>query len=162
MRLFYFFASFCVCLHGLDDYQAQVSLKRARRKDYYAILGVPQDAEEEDIRRAYKKMALKFHPDKQAGKSEAERNEAEAKFKDVGEAYECLTDAEKRARYDQGVDVNELDNPHAGHGHGHGHGMGGIDPSMLFHMFMQQQHGGGGGFGGMGGGRRGHNPFGGF
>ncbi len=81
---------------------------------------------------------------------------------DVAEAYEVLSDAEKKRRYDAGVDLEDLDNPHAGHGHSHGGfgggGMHGIDPELLFRMFMQQG-GGGGGFGG-GGGRGGH-PFGG-
>jgi len=134
--------------------QAKVSLKRARRKDFYAILGVAQDAEEEELKKAYKKLALKWHPDRHSSKSEEEKKIAEAKFKEVGEAYEVLTDKEKRARYDQGVDVEDLDNPHAGCGGGHGHGgggHGGIDPNILFQMFMQQQQGGGG-RGGMPGG----------
>jgi curved DNA-binding protein len=64
-------------------------------KDYYQILGVPRDASAEDIKRAYRKLARKYHPDvsKEAG--------AEERFKEVGEAYETLKDAEKRAAYDQ-------------------------------------------------------------
>lgn len=70
-----------------------------------------------------------------------------------------LSDPTKKQRYDDGVEEQDLDNPHAqpggGHGGMQGHGgMGGIDPEMLFQMFMQQQGGGGVG-GGMGGGRRG-------
>lgn len=126
--------------------QAKVALKRAGRKDFYAILGVAQDADEDDIRKAYKKMALKWHPDRHSSKSDEEKAEAEKQFKQVGEAYECLIDPEKKSRYDQGVDPEDLDNPHAGHGGcggGHG-GMGGIDPNILFQMFMQQNMGGGG------------------
>ena len=59
----------------------------------------------------------------------------------IGQAYEVLSNPEKKAQYDQGVEVEDLDNPHAGHDHSHGHGggHGGIDPNILFHMFMQQQ-----------------------
>lgn len=58
----------------------------------------------------------------------------------IGEAYEVLSNPEKKAQYDSGVELEDLDNPHAGHEHGgHGHGHGGIDPNILFHMFMQQQ-----------------------
>ena len=62
----------------------------------------------------------------------------------IGEAYEVLSNPEKKAQYDSGVELEDLDNPHAGHEHehgGHGHGHGGIDPNVLFHMFMQQQQG---------------------
>jgi DnaJ family protein C protein 7 len=127
----------------------------AKRKDLYKILGVARDADEKEINKAYKKAALLYHPDKQTGKSDEERAAAEAKFKAVGEAYEVLSDPEKKARYDSGVDVEDLDNPHAGpggHGGGGYHGgHGGIDPSVLFQMFMQQQGGGGGGRGRGGG-----------
>jgi DnaJ family protein C protein 7 len=76
-------------------------------------------------------------------------------FKSVGEAYEVLMDKEKRARYDEGVDVEDLDGAGPGGcgGCGGGGGMrGGIDPNMLFQMFMQQQMRGGGCGGGGGGG----------
>mmetsp|Transcript_25499 Transcript_25499/g.25746 ORF Transcript_25499/g.25746 Transcript_25499/m.25746 type:complete len:494 (-) Transcript_25499:221-1702(-) len=124
--------------------QAKIALKRASRKNLYNILGVRPDADDDEIKKAYRKMALKFHPDKQAGKSEPEAKEAVAKFKEIGEAYEILSDAEKRSRYDQGVEVEDIENPHASSG-GHGHSTGGIDPNILFEMFMRQQGGGGGG-----------------
>jgi DnaJ homolog subfamily C member 7 len=103
--------------------------------------------------------------------TDEEKAEAENMFKSVGEAYEVLSNQEKKARYDSGIDVEDLDNPHAGGGfgcggcdsddeecgggggqfHGGGRrgggGMGGVDPNLLFQMFMQQQQqGGGGGF----------------
>jgi len=106
--------------------KAKVALKRAGRKNYYKILGVGNGATDAEIKKSYKKMALRFHPDRMTGKSEAEKEAATAKFKDIGEAYEVLTDAEKKRKYDSGVDPEDLDNPHAGMG-GHSHGgMGGI------------------------------------
>jgi DnaJ family protein C protein 7 len=143
--------------------KAKVALKRAGKKDLYAILGVSQGSSEDEIKRAYKKAALKYHPDKQAKKTDAEKETALVKFKEINEAFEVLSDAEKKKKYDLGVDVEDLDNPHAGHEH-HGHGrgggggMGGMDPDILFQMFAQQQGMGGGG----GGGRRGGGGFHGF
>src|SRR4051794_10678539 len=64
-------------------------------KDYYAILGVARDASTDDIKRAYRKLARKYHPDVSKEKN------AEERFKEVGEAYETLKDAEKRAAYDR-------------------------------------------------------------
>jgi len=66
------------------------------QRDYYDILGVPRNAGEQDIKRAYRKLARKWHPDVNPG-----NNAAEGKFKELSEAYECLKDAEKRAQYDQ-------------------------------------------------------------
>ena len=77
------------------------------KRDYYDILGVPRNAEEEDIKKAYRKLAMKHHPDRNQGdKAKA----SEEKFKEAKEAYEMLTDPQKRAAYDQyghaGVDPN--------------------------------------------------------
>jgi curved DNA-binding protein len=65
-------------------------------KDYYKILGVPRDAEEKDIKKAYRKLAVKYHPDKNPGD-----HQAEERFKEINEAYEVLGDSTKRAKYDQ-------------------------------------------------------------
>jgi len=133
-------------------HQAEQALKQAKRKDYYKILGLQKDCNEEEIKKAYRKQALKYHPDRHTNKSEEEMKQAEKMFKDVAEAYEVLTDAQKKQRYDSGVDIEDLDSPHAGHGGMHSGGMGGIDPEVLFQMFMGGHGGrGGGGFGGMGG-----------
>ena len=66
------------------------------KRDYYEILGVTRNANESEIKKAYRQMALKYHPDKNPGNKEAEE-----KFKEAAEAYEVLSNAEKRARYDQ-------------------------------------------------------------
>lgn len=71
-----------------------------QNKDYYKILGVDKNASEQDIKKAYRKMSLKYHPDRQAGKSESEKKLAEEKFKEVAEAYDVLGDKGKRQQYD--------------------------------------------------------------
>ena len=73
----------------------------AEKRDYYEVLGVSKTASEQEIKAAYKKMAIKYHPDRQGDKSEAEKKEAEAKFKEAAEAYDVLHDPQKRQRYDQ-------------------------------------------------------------
>ena len=70
-------------------------------KDYYSILGVDRNASEEQIKAAYKKLALKWHPDRHANESEAKKKEAEEKFKEIAEAYAVLSDEEKKAKYDR-------------------------------------------------------------
>ena len=67
-----------------------------QKRDYYDVLGVPRDAPESDVKKAYRKTAFKYHPDQNAGDAQAE-----AKFKEAAEAYEVLSDGNKRARYDQ-------------------------------------------------------------
>ena len=83
------------------------------KRDYYEVLGVSKGADEREVKKAYRRVAMKFHPDRNPGDAEAE-----ASFKEASEAYEILSDAEKRSAYDQ-------------------YGHAGVDPSM-----------GGGGFGG--------------
>ena len=114
-----------------------------QKRDYYEVLGVSKGASDEEIKKAYRKLAKKYHPDMNPGDKEAE-----AKFKEVNEAYSILSDEQKRARYDQfghaGVDPNYGG---GGPGGGFGFDMGDIDLGDIFGSFF-----GGGGFGGFGGG----------
>ena len=87
------------------------------KRDYYEVLGVDKGADLEAIKKAYRKMAMKYHPDRNP-----DNKEAEEKFKEVGEAYEVLSDSDKRARYDQyghaGVDPNFGGGGYGGSGFG--------------------------------------------
>lgn len=121
------------------------------QEDYYQILGLDRNASDEQIKKAYRKLAIKYHPDKNPGDEKAEEN-----FKKVSEAYEVLSDPEKRRRYDQ---LGHEAYTSAGRGAGPG-GAGGahVDP---FDIFSQVFGGGGAGgsifeefFGGGGAGRR--------
>jgi len=115
----------------------------ATKRDFYEILGVPKTASEDEIKKSYRKMAMKFHPDRNQGDASAE-----VKFKEAKEAYEMLSDAEKRAAYDQfghaGVDPNMR-----GPGAGGGAGFGGFGDSFgdifgdIFGQTRRQQGGGG-------------------
>ena len=82
------------------------------KRDYYEILGVAKNASDEDIKKAYRKLAMKYHPDRNQGDA---NKQAEEKFKEAKEAYEMLSDAQKRAAYDQyghaGVDPNRGGGP---------------------------------------------------
>jgi molecular chaperone DnaJ len=118
------------------------------KRDYYEILGVSKSASDEEIKKAYRKKAIQFHPDKNP-----DDKEAEEKFKEAAEAYEVLSNSEKRQRYDQ--------YGHAGVGGAAGGGFGGGGFSMddIFSQFgdIFGGHFGGGGFGGFGGSRGGQH-----
>ena len=118
---------------------AQLELKKSKRKDLYALLGTDSGAGESMIKKAYRKMAIQWHPDKHANGTEEEKAEAEKKFKEIGEAYAVLSDPQKRQRYDAGEDVEEIEQGKGGMG-------GGMDPNDIFRMFMGGGGGGGGGF----------------
>jgi molecular chaperone DnaJ len=115
----------------------------SQKRDYYEILGISKNADEAEIKKAYRKMALKYHPDKNQGDTEAEE-----KFKEAAEAYEVLSNSEKRAQYDR--------YGHAGMGQG-GFG-GGMNMDDIFSqfgdIFGNAFGGGGGSFGGSRGGSR--------
>ena len=82
---------------------ANKNAEKARKRDYYAILGIDKNADEKEIKRAYKKMAMKYHPDRNS-ESEESKKMAEKKFIDVNDAYSVLSDPKKRSMYDQGYD----------------------------------------------------------
>ena len=108
--------------------------------DYYELLGISRDAGQDEIKKAYRKVALRYHPDRNAGSKEAEE-----RFKEVTEAYEVLKDPQARARYDRyGRDGVR--------GHGGSRG-GGLDFSDALEVFMRD-FGGFGGLGSLFGGRR--------
>jgi molecular chaperone DnaJ len=111
------------------------------KRDYYEILDVPQNASAQEIKKAYRKMALKFHPDKNP-----DDPDSESRFKEAAEAYEVLSNPEKKGRYDQFG--------HAGMKNGHGGFGGGMSMDDIFSQFGDIFGGAfGGAFGGFGGGR---------
>ena len=111
------------------------------KQDYYEILGVSKNATQAEIKKGYRKMAIKYHPDKNQGDKEAEEN-----FKKAAEAYEILSDENKKARYDQ-YGHAAFENGGAGAG---GFGGGGMNMDDIFSQFGDIFGGafGGGGFGG--------------
>ena len=114
------------------------------KRDYYEVLGVDKNASEEDIKKAYRKIAIKYHPDRNPGSKEAEE-----KFKEAAEAYDVLHDPQKRQQYDQ----FGFDGPMGGFG---GFNGGGFSMDDIFSMFGDVFGGRGGfsGFSGFGGGGR--------
>ncbi|KAJ1556900.1 hypothetical protein HK405_001460, partial [Cladochytrium tenue] len=86
--------------------KAEQAQKAASRKDYYKILGVDRNANDSEIKKAYRKMALQYHPDKQASLPEEERHSNDAKFKEVSEAYSVLSDPRKKELFDSGMEID--------------------------------------------------------
>lgn len=122
------------------------------KRDYYEVLGVPKSATADEIKKAYRKAAIQYHPDKNPGDKQAEDN-----FKEAAEAYDVLSNPDKKARFDQ---FGHAGMSGAGAGYGGGGGGfsgGGFSMDDIFSQFgdIFGGHFGGGGFGGFGGGRGG-------
>ena len=112
------------------------------KRDYYEVLGVSKEATKDEIKKAYRKQALKYHPDKNPGDKKSEEN-----FKEAAEAYEVLSNNEKKARYDR--------YGHAGMGNnGAGFSGQGMTVDDIFSSFGDIFGDAFGGFGGFGGGRQ--------
>jgi molecular chaperone DnaJ len=93
-----------------------VFIKKMAKRDYYDILGVTRSSTADEIKKAYRKMAIKYHPDKNPGDKQSEEN-----FKEAAEAYEVLSNAEKKRRYDQFGHAGGASSPNGGGGFGGGH-----------------------------------------
>lgn len=125
----------------------------AEKRDYYEVLGLQKGASEDDIKQAYRKAALKWHPDRWVNGTDAEKKTAEEKFKEASEAYSVLSDKDKRAKYDQfgfaGVD--------GGGAQDWSQGFGSLNDILnnLFGGAFGGAFSGFGGFGGFGGGPQG-------
>lgn len=123
-----------------------------QKRDYYEVLGVSKNASEDEIKKAYRKIAIKYHPDRNP-----DNKEAEEKFKEAAEAYDVLHDPQKRQQYDQ-FGFEGLNGMGGGFG---GFGGGGFSMDDIFSMFgdVFGGHSGFGGFGGFGGGGRGQAQY---
>lgn len=129
-----------VRLSGLQKLLLEVKIYTVAKRDYYEILGVGKGASDAEIKKAYRQMALKYHPDRNPGDKAAEEH-----FKEAAEAYEVLSNPEKKSRYDQFG--------HAGMGGNYGQGFGGgMSMDDIFSQFGDIF---GSAFGGFGGGRQG-------
>ncbi|KAL6705331.1 hypothetical protein ACN47E_007141 [Coniothyrium glycines] len=122
--------------------KAHTLLKRSKQKDYYKVLGVTRDADDREIKRAYRKLTKIYHPDKAAANNMTPED-AQKKMSAVNEAYEVLSDPELKERFDRGDDPNNPEQQQGGNPF-HGSPFGG-------QQFMFRQGGGGGGFPGGGG-----------
>ena len=137
---------------GTPEQEALMARVRRANDDYYKILGIEKGAGDDEIKKAYRKTALKLHPDK------CQANGADEAFKQVSRAFACLSDADKRAAYDRygTEDPNSRQSPFSSRAAQHrGGGMGRhtyyqgeeVDPAEIFNMFFGGGFPGGGGFG---------------
>ena len=122
----------------IDGYMNEANQKadQARNRDYYQILGINRNATADEIKKAYRKLALKYHPDRNS-ETEQTKKIAQRKFEDVSDAYAVLSDPKKKEMFDQGIDPL---NPEVASGAGPAGGMNmhfsGGDPNEIFKMFF--------------------------
>ena len=122
--------------HRIEEikHRLQSLIKRAKQGDYYKILGVAKISTDKEIKKAYRVLAMKHHPDKLTGEmSDEEREKAGEFYRKISNAYQILQDADKRRRYDLGEDVEDNQQQQQHHHHGG------------FHQHFRQGGGGGGG-----------------
>ena len=121
---------------GEEIHKAEVAIKQSKEKDHYKTLGVSRKSKAREIKKAYRDLALKWHPDKHADDSDEEKEKATFEFQRIAEAYEILSDEEKRAKYDRGEDIeaSQGSGPHQG-----------FNPFHNMHFQGGNPFGGGGG-----------------
>ena len=122
----------------IDGYMNEANQKAesARNRDYYQILGINRNATAEEIKKAYRKMALKYHPDRNS-ESEESKKIAQRKFQDISDAYVVLSDPKKKGMFDQGIDPLNPEVASAGpDGPGVNMHFSGGDPNEIFKMFF--------------------------
>jgi len=125
----------------IDGYSNEANQKaeQARNRDYYQILGIKKNATPEEIKKAYRKLALKYHPDRNS-ETEQTKKIAQRKFQDVSDAYSVLSDPKKKEMFDQGVDPLNPETASGASAGPEGPGMNmhfsGGDPNEIFKMFF--------------------------
>ena len=122
----------------IDGYMNEANQKAesAKNRDYYKILGINRNATAEEIKKAYRKMALKYHPDRNS-ESEESKKIAQRKFQDISDAYVVLSDPKKKGMFDQGIDPLNPEVASAGpDGPGVNMHFSGGDPNEIFKMFF--------------------------
>jgi DnaJ family protein C protein 7 len=127
----------------IEGYMNEANQKAdsARNRDYYQILGLNRNATPEEIKKAYRKLALKYHPDRNS-ESEQTKKIAQRKFEDVSDAYSVLSDPKKKQMFDQGVDPLNPETASGAGGPGMSFHFSGGDPNEIFKMFFGGQGGG--------------------
>ena len=115
--------------------EANQKADQARNRDYYQILGLNRNATPEEIKKAYRKLALKYHPDRNS-ESEQSKKIAQRKFEDVSDAYSVLSDPKKKQMFDHGADPLNPETASGGGGPGMSFHFSGTDPNEIFKMFF--------------------------
>ena len=121
--------------------EANQKVNMARNRDYYQILGIDRNASQDEIKKAYRKLALKYHPDRNS-ESEQSKKIAQRKFEDVSDAYSVLSDPKKKQMFDQGIDPLNPETASGAGGPGMSFHFSGGDPNEILKMFFGGKDGG--------------------